>query len=842
MADCARVQSPDRIILLVLGFMKKNKHLNIGVPWFDEAKDQSQIVEKVDFPSRDEVEALRSKCEILYKEQLELFSAYQRKFKRSDAYFNDSVMKTGTLSDKMASQAIQIRQTPFFCLPMMRQLVSSSEKKGRREAQLAAQHLGDLFCGANLLPQDRLLVSLARRPKLDIEDGRNLKQLMLWYFEDQLKLLFGRFVQALEQGTRDDVVFHKDQCLKLAFRLLMDVPEREKETLAIVINKAGDKVKRVSSRVPYLLGMLLQKHSNMRAAVVAEVERFLYKPSITESAQYYLTIFLTQVALGRGDSKLARDLVQIYFSFLQKLLESKNEEESKKQKKKKRKLRKLAKTGAPRKVGAEGSHTATPSKVLHLKVKSQKLNSKMLTALLTGVSRAFPYLEKKDVALFESQMDAFYNVIFKASFNKACHALSLLLKIMTAEGRITDKFYETLYQVMINPELKSSSKQALFLNVLYGAIRQDKMITRVRAFLKRLLQVTLHMEKPAFACAALVVTSEALRLHEEARDMILVSERPPPAKVSEQEEDTGVMIPMETDLDDERKKQLEQLEKLGLGADEKEDAKKPTSNIYNPLSAKPLHCHADNSCAWELTLLAEHNHPTVSLFAKQLLKLSWIEYGGDPLLDFSLASFLDRWAYKKPKQKGERAPAEHEARYHKRGSSFASLAPSVDSNEFVTQREADVREEEQFMYKYMKEKNKIRRELKDRREAENDFDEASDVDDLSDLMDEDRFSDAMEGEEMEEGDLDDDEEDLDEEDFDEEDFDEEDMEDDDEDNEFGDIWEEGGLVNIFDEGLMQMEEKQRQEEQEEKYLKSSKSKKRSRPTAAPKKTRKSGKK
>lgn len=77
------------------------------------------------------------------------------------------------------------------------------------------------------------------------------------------------------QGSRDEMTYHKDSCLKLAYRLLCEIPEREKENLAIVISKAGDKVKRVASRVPYLLGMLVQQHSNMRSAVVAEVERFL---------------------------------------------------------------------------------------------------------------------------------------------------------------------------------------------------------------------------------------------------------------------------------------------------------------------------------------------------------------------------------------------------------------------------------------------------------------------------------------------------------------------------------------------------------------------------------------
>ncbi len=168
------------------------------------------------------------------------------------------------------------------------------------------------------------------------------------------------------------MTYHKDSCLKMAYRLLCEVPEREKENLAILISKAGDKVKRVASRVPYLLGMLVQQHTNMRAAVVAEVERFLYKPSTTDSARYYLMIFLTQVALVRGDSELAKTLIEIYFAFLHKLVEQKTNDvdddddldEKAREVKRKNMLRKKKKR---RKAKMLSDNSST--KLMHLKAK-----------------------------------------------------------------------------------------------------------------------------------------------------------------------------------------------------------------------------------------------------------------------------------------------------------------------------------------------------------------------------------------------------------------------------------------------------------------------------------------
>lgn len=81
----------------------------------------------------------------------------------------------------------------------MRFLVSSTQKKGRREAQLAANHLVDLIVSGGLVPKTRVLVSLARRPIQGQTVYGNAKRLLLWYFEDQLKMLLADFVHALEE-------------------------------------------------------------------------------------------------------------------------------------------------------------------------------------------------------------------------------------------------------------------------------------------------------------------------------------------------------------------------------------------------------------------------------------------------------------------------------------------------------------------------------------------------------------------------------------------------------------------------------------------------------------------
>lgn len=48
---------------------------------------------------------------------------------------------------------------------------------------------------------------------------------------------------------------------------------------------------------------------------------------------------------------------------------------------------------------------------------------------------------------------------------------------------------------------------------------------------------------------------------------------------------------------------------------------------YDPQHRNPLYCRADAECIWELQKLSQHFHPTVSLFASNLLKV-WLQEWG----------------------------------------------------------------------------------------------------------------------------------------------------------------------------------------------------------------------
>lgn len=63
---------------------------------------------------------------------------------------------------------------------------------------------------------------------------------------------------------------------------------------------------------------------------------------------------------------------------------------------------------------------------------------------------------------------------------------------------------------LLDPGLSASTRQNLFLNLLYKSMKADVAPRRVRAFIKRLLQVGSE-QNPSFTCGALFLVSEVLK-------------------------------------------------------------------------------------------------------------------------------------------------------------------------------------------------------------------------------------------------------------------------------------------------------------------------------------------
>ena len=104
-------------------------------------------------------------------------------------------------------------------------------------------------------------------------------------------------------------------------------------------------------------------------------------------------------------------------------------------------------------------------------------------------------------------MDTLFKITHTGTFNTSIQALNLIFQVSQARVAASDRFYRTLYDSLFDGRLINSSKQAMYLNLLFRALKADDSVPRVMAFVKRLLQM-LGMHQPPFVCGALYLLGE----------------------------------------------------------------------------------------------------------------------------------------------------------------------------------------------------------------------------------------------------------------------------------------------------------------------------------------------
>jgi ribosome biogenesis protein MAK21 len=114
----------------------------------------------------------------------------------------------------------------------------------------------------------------------------------------------------------------------------------------------------------------------MKSIILHEMENLLFRPNTSIHAQYYTIITMNQTILTSRDTAVANRLIEVYFMLFVKLLRGGHTEETKHSKPKKVK-------GQKKRRGAVNWEEVNQQE--------DEVNSKILSAVLTGVNRAFPF-------------------------------------------------------------------------------------------------------------------------------------------------------------------------------------------------------------------------------------------------------------------------------------------------------------------------------------------------------------------------------------------------------------------------------------------------------------------
>ena len=613
-------------------------------------------------------------------------------------------MSTGTLSDKISALTLSIQESPVHNVKALESLVGLAGKRSRGQAVEVLGALKDLFGPGNLLPSDRRLRTFASQPALSAAFSpldfnwtskdplpKQIKQIHLisWAYEDWLKATFFEVLKIIETWCNDEVLFARGKAVDYVYQLLKEKPEQEANLLRLLVNKLGDSDKKIASKASFNILQLENTHPLMRPTIIAAIESdILFRSGQSLYAKYYATITLNQTVLSGKQGGIVEKLLDIYFSLFIQLLAKTGEASTA--------VTRSAGIGINKKGEVQGGGGPAGKKARKRLAEKERattvdeeLREKMLSAVLTGVNRAVPFTDTNQ-ASFEKHLDTLFKVTHSSNFNTSIQALMLIQQLNGSHQGSIDRFYRTLYESLLDPRLLTSSKQALFLNLLFRSLRSDLNVKRVKAFAKRLLQVV-AMHQPSFSCGTLYLLRELEGVFANLE-----------AFVDQAEE--------ETDDDEEFRDVQDQLSN-GTTADNGQPPHKTDKLTarYHGRKRDPKYSNAERSSLWEVTPFLQHYHPSVALFATRLVTHSEMPPKPDLSLN-TLIHFLDRFVYRNPR--ATNAPKGSSIMQPMAGGDSSALLLSayskssnrqpVNSEAFWKQGSEQVNADEVFFHKYFR--------------------------------------------------------------------------------------------------------------------------------------------
>ncbi|GAB1311175.1 RNA-binding ribosome biosynthesis protein mak21 [Madurella fahalii] len=634
---------------------------------------------------------LKSYAETLLEQDSASYTAMQAS--TSSQKFMSTIMSSGTLSDKVSALTLSIQESPLHSRKAFESLITLAGKKSRGQAIAALGALVDLLGNGNLLPYDRrlrpfnsqpgLLGALARQGQSPWTQGQKLPgkltktHLMVWVYEDWLKSAYFRIIQLLEIWCSDEIEYSRSRALDFVFGLLKSKPEQEANLLRLLVDKLGDRERKIASRASYLLLQLLNVHPGMKAIVISTVEQeVLLKPGQSLRTRYSAINTLNQTILSTKEPVIADTLLRIYFDAFLALLKSGS----------------LGDFAVP---GGDNEKSATRKKSRKRGERSaaapgneQETAQKLISSLLTGVNRAIPFATADDSTL-EKHLNTLFRITHSSNFNTSVQALMLIQQLATSKQLAVDRFYRTLYESLLDPRLITSSKHALYLNLLYRAMKNDVDVRRVKAFVKRLIQI-LSLHQPSFTCGILFLIAE---LQATFPDLHTLLDEP------EDDDDDGEEMYKDV-REDEPQADSGSQDISGMGTRH--------CAVYDGRKRDPEHSNAHRSCLWELVPFLSHYHPSVCVFAMNLLVRQKALPKPD-LASHTLMHFLDKFVYRNPKAEESKRGGSIMQPVHASGSAAhivvsskasARQQPIVNSSSFWNLKLDQVSAEDVFFHEY----------------------------------------------------------------------------------------------------------------------------------------------
>lgn len=641
---------------------------------------------------KSEIEALRFEAEKVLE--------HQPKADQKKSWITE-IAKQGTYSDKIAALTIKIQEDPLHNVGALQNLVGMVKIGKKQQCSLVIDSLTELFTRVLLRTE---LLTFENQPLSELSKLDDLKQRKLllssWLFEEKLKNLYSSFVEALSTVGLDSIPVNREKSISALYKLLLNSTECEMQIIRYIVNKFGDTVHKVASKAMYTMRLILKHRPNLDQAIFEEVRKLLFRSNIKQRAQYYGICFLTQI-----DTKvIAKEVIELYLSF----------------------FKACVKTGA--------------------------IDSRLIGALLVGVNKSYPHVKS---GIQPEQIQTMYKIVHLAPFNISLQALLLIRQLEN-----NDRYYCALYKKISDERLITTSHQAICIHLIYKSIWDDNCTERMISFMKRILQMCLYCPVPMVS-GIFCMISRLMKKHkgiigksrfEEIKTEII--SKPPiilsntlKDEVEEEEKYFDVQSNVTDSTETPQKSSWYHL-KAPQVVIEPEIPQAPkereVKNYYDYTARNPKYAGGEHAILGELIPLSRHYHPTVATFASRIITGKSIYYDGNPLADFTLLHFLDRFSFKNPKKPREGQGQENDELFRSVGTSKKHYVPkglksmSVVSEEYLSHEEKQIPLDEVFLYKYLKQRPKSKKSKKaDENSDEDGFSDVDSVnsDDFNELLD-----------------------------------------------------------------------------------------------------------
>lgn len=592
----------------------------------------------------------------------------------SQRKFLSQILSDGTLNDKISALTLLVQEAPLHNIKPFETLLNYCEKKSRNAALQAVNAMKDLFINS-LLP-DRKLNAFNKAP---LTRTATDQKVALAYYEDFLKKCYFKFIQVLEYLSHDPILHVRMTVVSHIFDLLKAKPEQEVNLLRLGVNKLGDIDNKVAAKTSYQILQLEQAHPAMKKIIVDSVTDMVLQKQSEYHSQYYTILTLNQTILSKSEVELANSLVKTYFSLFEKLLIESDPalKDSKEDKTLGKSERGRKNNRRQFKKGKKGGKSVKVEEKTEEEVIEER-SSKMFSALLTGLNRALPFSDLPS-DIYTKHMETLYKITHSTNFNTSVQALVLVHHIITEQDLDSDRYYRTLYESLLDPRLVNSSKQGIYLNLLYKSLKHDiHNMPRILAFVKRILQVSSHWLNVAVITGMMFLLMELSKTYPQIVELMEAAKDRPDFPTNE------ILESGET----------------------KEEGVKEEEKEYDPKKRNPSYAHAENSCMWEMNHFTLHYHPTVAIYADYFLN-------GEPqpkpdLGLYTLAHFLDRFVYKNAKSKSSTKGSSimqplggaHTGSLLVKATNTLNDYVPVNTINWLAKKAEDVRPDEKFFHQY----------------------------------------------------------------------------------------------------------------------------------------------